>query len=173
MELRIVKNNEFKGIKGFYNKLIDMMQDSEYLPGWEKGVYPSDEFLYDSISNHELYGVKENGAYIGVMVINHEWNDGYNNVKWMIEAPKDKVAVIHTLGVLPTHHGQGIAQFLVKEAINLSIQNEQKVVRLDVLETNTPAQKLYTKMGFKYIDTIEMFYEDTGWVDFLLYEYVL
>lgn len=173
MELKIIKNNEFKAIKDFYSQLIDMMENADYLPGWEKGIYPTDEFLQDSINNHELYAVEQNGVYVAAMVINHECNDGYNNVQWSIKASKDEVAIIHALGILPTHQGQGIAQFLVKEAINLSVQNRQKVIRLDVLGTNIPAQRLYTKMGFQYIDTIKMFYEDTGWTDFLLYEYVL
>ena len=50
---------------------------------------------------------------------------------------------------------------------------DQKVIRLDVLAGNVPAEKLYTGLGFKYMDTLRMYYEDTGWTDYELYEYVL
>lgn len=48
-----------------------------------------------------------------------------------------------------------------------------KAIRLDVLGGNIPASKLYESMGFKYIETLKLFYEDTGLTDFLLYELVL
>ncbi len=28
-------------------------------------------------------------------------------------------------------------------------------------------------MGFRYVGTLPMFYEDTGWKNFLLYEYLI
>ena len=48
-----------------------------------------------------------------------------------------------------------------------------QALRLDVLGTNLPAQKLYTAMGFQYRTTLKLFYEDTGTTDYLLYELVL
>ena len=48
-----------------------------------------------------------------------------------------------------------------------------KVIRLDVLEGNIPAQKVYERLGFNYINTIQMYYEDTGLTGYMLYEYVL
>ena len=46
-----------------------------------------------------------------------------------------------------------------------------KAIRLDVLEGNLPAEKLYQKVGFQYAGSLNIFYEDTGWADFNLYEY--
>lgn len=62
---------------------------------------------------------------------------------------------------------------MVKEAIIIAGENCNKAIRLDVLGSNIPAQKLYTNMGFQYIDTIKLFYEDTGLTDYLLYEYAI
>lgn len=49
----------------------------------------------------------------------------------------------------------------------------QKAIRLDVIEDNLPAEKLYRKLGFQYITSHRLFYEDTGWYEFHLYEYRL
>ena len=46
-----------------------------------------------------------------------------------------------------------------------------KALRLDVLEGNLPAERLYEKVGFQYAGSLNIFYEDTGWADFNLYEY--
>lgn len=51
--------------------------------------------------------------------------------------------------------------------------NQQKAIRLDVLGGNVPAEKFYTQIGFQYMDTLQMYYEDTGWTEYRLYEYVL
>lgn len=48
-----------------------------------------------------------------------------------------------------------------------------KAIRLDVLEGNIPAENLYRGFGFQYMATLEMCYEDTGWINFKLYEYVI
>ena len=41
-----------------------------------------------------------------------------------------------------------------------------KALRLDVLTGNVPAEKLYEGAVFRYVDTVKLFYEDTGRVDF-------
>ena len=46
-------------------------------------------------------------------------------------------------------------------------------MRLDVLKGNLPAEKLYPGLGFEYIETRPMFYEDVGVMEFELYEYGL
>jgi hypothetical protein len=48
-----------------------------------------------------------------------------------------------------------------------------KTIRLDVLDGNIPAENLYLGMGFQYLNKVQMYYEDTGWTAFRLYEYVL
>lgn len=48
-----------------------------------------------------------------------------------------------------------------------------KTIRLDVLEGNIPAERAYLKMGFQYLDTIQMFYEDTGWTNYKAFEYIV
>ncbi len=62
---------------------------------------------------------------------------------------------------------------MVQQVIKMAHESHIKTIRLDVLEGNIPAEKLYTKMGFVYLDTIQMFYEDTGWMNYKLFEYVV
>lgn len=173
MELRTANENEWKKVKAFYWQLIEQMDSTLYKPGWKKGIYPTDEFLMDSIRNKELYVLLSESNYMAAMILNHKCTDGYEKIHWNITATPQEITVVHALGVLPDYQGQGIAKLMVQEAIRTAKENGQKAVRLDVLSTNIPAQKLYSDMGFNYMDTIQLFYEDTGSTDYLLYEYTL
>ena len=44
-------------------------------------------------------------------------------------------------------------------------------MRLDILGTNAAAERLYTGMGFQFVQAKTMFYEDTGWTEYKLYEW--
>lgn len=107
------------------------------------------------------------------MIVNHECNESYEKAKWPTQTSLEKIMVIHALGVHPDFAGRGLAKEMVAEAISLAKQQSQDVIRLDVLSGNTSAERLYAHMGFQYVDTIQMHYEDTGWTDFKLYEYGL
>lgn len=46
-----------------------------------------------------------------------------------------------------------------------------EAIHLDVIDKNTVADKLYEKLGFKYISTENIFYEVVGNREFRMYEY--
>ena len=172
-QIQALSPSDFYEVQSFYWTLIEQMQNAEFHPGWEKGVYPADAFLKESLTASELYALKANGKIIAAMVLNHQCNDGYAGTAWNVEATADEVTIIHALGVLPEVHGQGVAVKMVERAIQIARAKQQKAIRLDVLGGNTPALKLYEELGFQYHRTVRMFYEDTGWTNFLLYELVL
>ena len=172
MQMAIIaaKHDCFDGIMEFYYDLIDTMQNTEFDPGWERDIYPTREFIQNSIQHGELFIVLLNDGIVGAMVMNHECADGYGSVQWKIKANKNEAVVLHTLGVSPRYQGKGVAKKMVAYAIKACAENGIKALRLDVLASNIPAQKLYAGMGFIYIDKIRIYYEDTGLMDFLLYE---
>ena len=173
MKIRIARPDEYESIRAFYHSLIDEMQSSPYLPGWEKDIYPTNEYLRGSIVRGEMYMGEINGEIAAAMVINGECNEGYAKAQWAVHAEPEEVATIHILCVHPRHAGRGCAKQLLDWAIAHAKRQGKKAIRLDVLKGNLPAERLYRGKGFQYIDTIRMFYEDTGWTDFDLYEYPL
>ena len=164
---------EYHAVRDFYYNLIDQMQDAEYHPAWQKGVYPSDEYLQASIEQGELFIGLADGQIAGAMIVNRAANEGYQTVSWPSGAAEDEVMLIHALGVLPSFSGRGYAKKLVAHALEYARESSAKAVRLDVLRGNIPAERLYPSAGFTHVDTIRMFYADTGWTEFLMYEYTL
>ena len=62
---------------------------------------------------------------------------------------------------------------MVQYAIRLARETGNKAVRLDMLKGNLPAQHLYDGLGFHYVDSLKLYYENTGRTDFDFYEYRL
>ena len=46
-------------------------------------------------------------------------------------------------------------------------------IRLDALACNVPAHRLYESLGFQKRDVRHWYAENTGWVDFYLFEFLL
>lgn len=173
IQIRVANNNDYISVRDFYYSLIEAMENAEYKPGWERDIYPAQEFLIKSIESNELYIGETDGKIASCMVVNHEYNDGYKDIKWFVEAKDTELFVIHALGVHPMFSGKGIAKQMVQKVIEIAHENNIKTIRLDVLEGNIPAERAYTKMGFMYLDTIRMFYEDTGWTNYKMFEFIV
>jgi ribosomal protein S18 acetylase RimI-like enzyme len=74
-----------------------------------------------------------------------------------------KVGYISTVMVHPTCRRKGIAEKLMKSALNYTQKKRRRAV-LHVISTNTPAKNLYTKLGFKKFENISYL---TGDIDSL------
>ena len=171
--IRVAHINEYKRVLDFYYQLIDDMEGMEYHPKWQKGVYPDPAELRIALENAELFIDEEENEVISAMRVNHDVTDGYDKVAWAVDADKEHVTVIHMLGVAASHQGKGIAKKMVQFVIDKAGSERQNAIRLDVLVGNIPANRLYESMGFEYRERITLYYEDTGFTDFDLYEMVL
>ncbi|MBC5580970.1 GNAT family N-acetyltransferase [Anaerofilum sp. BX8] len=173
MKLKCAAEKDFTNIRNFYYSLIEIMEKTEFDPGWEKDIYPTQEFLITSIQNRDLYFIENDTQIQACMIVNHLYNKGYKEVKWSVDAEDPELLVIHALGVHPDHAGKGLAKEMVRNVIEMAREQKLKTIRLDVLEGNVPAEKAYSKMGFQYVTTLKLFYEDTGWTNFRVYEYII
>jgi len=171
--VRQAKASDYDDVEKFYKELIASMLNSEFAPEWEMGVYPTEQLIKNAISEQTLYLAYLENDLTGAMILNHDCEPEYENVKWMTDAKNNEVIIIHLLAVAPAYQGKGIARGMVSAAIETGKNNSIKAIRLDVLKKNLPAEKLYTSMGFRLVDTVKIYYEDTGLADFQLYEFSL
>ncbi len=174
-KIRITKANpaDFESVRSFYHTHIDQSQDSPFDIGWKKGIYPSDTYLREALASGELFVGIMDEQIISAMILDHHCNADYEKAQWTRLAKPEEVLVIHALGVLPAWSGHGIGKAMVDAALKMAKAVGCKAMRLDVLRGNVPAVKLYTRAGFCLVDTLSMFYEDTGWTEFELYERLL
>lgn len=171
MMLQKASPADFSRIRAFYWDLIDEMQAEKDKIGWKKGIYPADDFLKESLAKGELY-VFPMGKTIGASVIlNSQSNAGYAGVPWSLSCPEDAVLIPHALAVSPKQQGKGIGEQVVKGIFAMAKAGKKKAVRLDILGTNTAAEKLYTKCGFRFVQEKTMYYADTGWAAYRMFEW--
>lgn len=173
MEIVKAEPTSYLEVRDFYNSLIDEMNAAGLIITWVKDVYPSLEFLKTSAERGELYLCLEDGEIAAAMVLSHECGDAYRKAPWPTEASESEVTIIHALGVHPKFGGKGIGAKMVEEAIGLAKADGKKVIRLDVLEGNKPARRIYVNCGFESICNVQMYYENTGLADFELFELAL
>lgn len=160
-------------IKQFYWDLIDEMSDQNDKIGWKKGIYPTDSFLQESLGREELFVLEKERQLCASVILNSAYNEGYAGVPWSIAYDVDEILVPHALAVSPFRQGKGIGRYFMGEILKLAKAEKKKMVRLDILGTNTVAERLYTGCGFHFVQAKDLFYEDTGWTEYKMYERVL
>lgn len=69
---------------------------------------------------------------------------------------------ITNIGTKFSYQKQGLASFLIEEATRIAEELELKQLTLEVRVTNTPAKKLYHKLGFKDSYIKKNYYHDSG-----------
>lgn len=173
MKFQKAGENDFPAIQKFYWDVIDGIhknnKNNENL-GWEKGVYPSDSFLSDSIQKVELYMLTEADRLCACVILNSDSNEGYIGCPWSITCEPDEILIPHALAVHPSLQGKGIGKIVVENILNLARQEHKKAVRLDIVSACKAAERLYTSCGFRFVEAKNMFYEDTGWTEFKMFE---
>ena len=164
---------EFSAIRDFYWRLIDRMSEPEDHIGWRKGVYPADALLRESLEQGELYVLREDGVLRGSVILNSRCNQGYAGVAWGADCRAEEVLIPHALAVDPARQGAGLGRAIVAAVLDLARAEGKRAVRLDILGGNEPARRLYTRCGFRFAAAKPMYYEDTGWTEYEMYEYLL
>lgn len=166
-------NKDIEEIEQIYIAVCRDFTKGKNYPGWKEGIYPTKEEALTGFNKDQLFVFRKDGCIAGTMILNSEHELGYNQVTWNIEAIGKEVLVIHTLAIHPDFNHQGLARKLVEFAKEYGKETGRKTIRIDVTDGNLPAIKLYEKLGFTYVDKIDLDRGDHGLPFFLLYEYIL
>ena len=126
-----------------------------------------------ALENGELYTSTDGNAIAGCVILNSSCNEEYKNVCWKTNFFSNEILVLHALAVAYKYQGSGTGKKLVSEIINFARLAGKKALRLDILAKNAAARRLYTGAGFCFVQSKDMFYEDTGTTKYELYELVL
>ena len=172
-QFRQAVQEDMDGVLALYDQVIERFQAQTGTMAWRKGVYPTRANFQQAIQAGALYLGELEGALAAGMIITQGTDKTYGTPPWRVDAPDEETAVIHTLGVSPAFSGRGLALRMIEGAAALAREKGWKALRLDVLEDNVPAQRLYRRAGFVYIETKQIWYESTGLANFLLYEYAV
>lgn len=118
-----------------------------------------------------MYLYKENVKIVGAMAITMNQGKEYHAIEWSQQVADNEVAVIHILAVSPDSQGKGIGSEMIRESIRIAREKGMRAIRLDALASNTPAHRIYERLGFEYRGKQHLFAENTAWTDFFYFEY--
>ena len=156
MRLELATQNDFDAIIAFYDDVTERTSEMATYARWSKGKHPT------------IY--RNNGKIVGAMAVTMYQSEDYHAIDWSQQVADDEVAVIHILAVSPDYQGKGIGSEMIREAIRIALSKGMQAIRLDALASNTPAHKLYERLGFEYRGKQHLYAENTGWTDFYFFE---
>ena len=162
MNIRIANEADYFEVMSFYEFMCEELARRSFLHAGNQGGYPSECMVKEAIHQDGLIIGEEDGEIIAALILNHTADPAYSKVKWQIDAAPEKVTIMHALRVNPKHGGRGYGKAMVNYSIAMAKTAGQKTIRLDTLDENTIAQKLYQTVGFSFIDTVEIEYKDIG-----------
>ncbi len=171
MKLILATQNDHDAIIAFYDDVTERTPEMATYARWSKGKHPTEEGISAYIDEGSMYVYQEGGEIIAAMALTMYQGEDYHAIQWSRQVVDDEVAVIHILAVSPDRQGTGIGSEMIREAIRLAQSRGMQAIRLDSLASNTPAHKLYERLGFEYRGTQHLYAENTGWMDFFFFEF--
>ena len=171
MRLELATRNDFDAIIAFYDDVTEHTPGMAVYARWSKGKHPTEEGLRAYVDEGSMYLYREGGVIVGAMALTTYQGEDYHSIEWNRQVPDNEVAVIHILAVSPEKQGEGIGSEMIREAIRLAQSHGMKAIRLDALASNTPAHRIYERLGFEYRGKQYLYAENTGWMDFYFFEY--
>lgn len=118
---------------------------------WIPNIYPSIEIALSKVAEEKFFiCIDEQDTVVGSMILNNQFDDEYQNLKWF-EAPEDvKYLIVHTLISRPKRLQQGIASQMITFMKKYATENNMFSIESNTSIDNVLAHKLYEKNDFSY-----------------------
>lgn len=155
IEIKRAEHGEAERIYHFYEDVCRELEGARYSPLWQIGLYPCIEDIKNHINDKNMYVAVIDGRIAGAMAtVNH---GDYSS--------------LHLFTVHSDFRNQHLGRLMMNKLFVIAKERGNSKLILDVVKGNLPAEKLYQKMGFRYIGEKAEFIERVGNVDFNIYEY--
>ena len=155
MELILCGESLLDQATAFYHKAIRYLETHVNYPFWSS-EHPSDESIIEAVERKEQYVCVEDGEIVGALVLSESPDGDYEAGSWSRELKEGEYLSVHVLAVSSDSYQKGVGSFMVGECVSIARDRGYKAVRLDIVPTNTPAERLYKKMGFTYAGTVDL-----------------
>lgn len=162
VEFILAQLGDVESVAYIYQAIHEDLEKTINYPKWPKDIYPTETSALNAIQNQELYILKVDCQIVGSVILNHDQNTGYEQADWLVNAPEEKVLVIHTLAIHPHLKGQGYAGVMLDHIKKFALQTNHLALRLDLTQGNLPARYLYQKHGFYFTGIADLHRQEDG-----------
>lgn len=160
---------DFPRVRAFYHSIIDEMQGLPWFPCWEKDVYPTDDGLRGYIDRGEMHLLTIDGKIAAAAALGNLLDCG-GDVRWPSGTKEGEYATVNMVAVHPRFARQGLGKRIVSHLMDLARARGLRALRLDVVNINEPAKRLYVGLCFQYVDSMTTAFDDCTSLRFELYE---
>lgn len=147
--IRKAEHGDLGAVEQIYKDIFAYEREHGAYTVWREGIYPTGQTAADAIARGCMAVSCADGQIEGSIIMDCNPPAEYASIGWRCAAAADEVLVVHLLCVRPDRAGHGAGKALVAYAVETARRQHCKAVRLDTGLQNTPAVRLYTKMGFE------------------------
>ena len=142
-------------LTAFYHRAIGYLESHINYPSWSS-EHPSDDAIREAVDRGEQYICISGDEILGALVLSEDPDGDYEAVNWSRDLKMGEYLSLHVLAVRDDCYQKGVGTFMVDGCIRVAREGGYKALRLDIVPTNTPAEKLYRKKGFTYAGTADL-----------------
>lgn len=146
----------------FYQTVCAQQAHDTYSPDWHWGVYPNSADLASMSHQGQMIGGFQDGQLVAAGRVTQGEQPDYRDVPWTFPVADEDVAILHLFAVHPNFRGQGVSSAMLQAILKTLRDQGRRVVHLDVMAGNLPAEKLYVKNGFTFAQERTLHYQDVG-----------
>ena len=157
--IRLATPADLSQAADIYEEILDREAQGPVYTNWQRGRYPTRDTARQALEEGTLWVLEEEGAVCGCVNLNGVQLPEYSQIPWSIPAAPEEVGVIHTLVIRPSLSGRGLARRLVNFCEEELRRQGKRTVRLDTYEGNLPANTMYPKLGYTFVDGTEFFFQ--------------
>ncbi len=155
MELIKCDGTHLAAVTALYRRTVRYLEEHINYPKWS-AAHPSDEGVAQAVCSGEQYICTENGKVLGAVALSENPEGFYEAGEWRCDLKPGEFLVIHALTVDPSCSRKGVGKFMAEQCVVLAEKGGYRAVRLDVVPGNTPAERLYKKVGFSFAGTKDL-----------------
>ena len=144
-------DKDIDAVATIYEKIHIAEENGIATIGWKRGVYPEKETALNALCRDDLFVIEENNRIVGSAILNKIQVDVYAKADWQYKANSSEVMVMHTLAVDPEMKHRGYGKSLIRFYEDYALKNNCPYLRMDTIDINFVARRLYQSMGYKEI----------------------
>ncbi len=153
MIIRAINNHFIEAIFIYKSCIPEMNRNGLY--NWNT-AYPDPDQVESDIEKGNLFLYQYHHASIGVVCLNTEVPEGYDQMGWKYTGP---CLYVHRLAVHPDWRNENIAEKIMNFTREYAIEKKFRAIRLDAITKNPSAIRLYEKCGYEPVGNIHFDYQ--------------
>lgn len=171
MEIRKCPVAQAEIVGEFYDNVVKFMDDNGVnYPKWRYKIFPTTDYAGDAARAGTQFVCVDGEKICAAFVLSEDPEGDYSKVAWSRNLAVGEFLVLHAFAVAPDCQRRGLGKKIIDFCASYAVEKNYRALRLDIVPTNFPAQKLYESCGFKFAGAADLERKISGIPQFCCYE---